>query len=190
VTKYLRATAVLLFSLFLPNVAFAKHCVKISTRAPASVSGVINGVPVTVVLYYDGTNGGPSGASAFWLDVGGNGLRTNVIKIAPQGQYGDRIGVFFANSYMYVSNAVYLPGQAHCCYTNRTVQRFRMDISDSEHPKLVAAGLVNVPLPPEPHYAVPSSAHACPPDSYDDDFARSIRSREQRAILDAPYPPQ
>jgi hypothetical protein len=89
------------------------------------VQGTVDGQWIGIIYHFDGTNGGPSSLLALTIGVGGNGALTvplGVIK--PEGGYADRMNAEFRAGKLYVSNAIYLPGEAHCCYTQIAVRRY------------------------------------------------------------------
>lgn len=133
------------------NAAASAACVSDPTFGAPSVSGAVGGTPVTVVYDYSGGNGGAFGVTAFWLTAGGNGYLTAQKKIHVL-QAGDRMTAFFRGGRLYLANAIYLNGEAHCCYTHLAVQRFTMDLRDHDHPQLVAAGIGVVAEPKAPSY--------------------------------------
>jgi hypothetical protein len=79
------------------------------------------------LLHFDGSNGGPDALSVVTIGFGGNGLQTIVLPaIKPDGG-GDRMGASFRKGKLIViivSNAFYLPGEAHCCFTHTTIRRY------------------------------------------------------------------
>lgn len=87
--------------------------------------GIVDGQWIALIFHYDGTNGGPDAIDVVTVGLGGNGLQTMTLsQIKPAGQYGDRISARFRNGKLIISNAIYLPGEAHCCYTHTAVRRF------------------------------------------------------------------
>jgi hypothetical protein len=86
--------------------------------------GVVDGQWIALVRHFNGTNGGPDELLVITVGVGGNGLLTILLPaIKPDGG-GDRMGSSFRNGKLFVSNATYLPGEAHCCFTHMTFRRF------------------------------------------------------------------
>lgn len=89
------------------------------------VQGVVDRQWIAVLEHYNGTNGGPDELTVVSIGVGGNGEQTiSLGVIKPEGESGDRMDAWFQSDKLYVTNAIYLPGEAHCCYTQRTVRRF------------------------------------------------------------------
>jgi hypothetical protein len=89
------------------------------------VQGVVDGQWVALIYHFDGTNGGPNTIGVVVVGVGGNGYSTTALQvIEPEGQYGDRMEAQFVDGKLWVKNAVYLPGEAHCCYTHIAVRQF------------------------------------------------------------------
>lgn len=89
------------------------------------VEGVVDGQWVGLIYHFDGTNGGPDGIGVVTVGVGGNGYLTTVLQaIKAEGQYGDRMQAEFVGGKLWVKNAVYLPGEAHCCYSHIAVRQF------------------------------------------------------------------
>jgi hypothetical protein len=89
------------------------------------VQGVVDGQWVGLIYHFDGTNGGPNTIGVVVVGVGGNGYSTTALQvIEPEGQYGDRMEAQFVDGKLWVKNAVYLPGEAHCCYTRIAVRQF------------------------------------------------------------------
>ena len=87
--------------------------------------GVVDGQWIGVLLRFTGSNGGADSIDVVSVGFGGNGLKTLFLgQIKPEGQYGDRMWARIAGGKLYVFNAVYLPGEAHCCYTHDAVQRY------------------------------------------------------------------
>lgn len=89
------------------------------------VQGVVDGQWVGLIYHFDGTNGGPDSITVVSVGVGGNGYSTAELQvIKPEGQYGDRMEAQFVGGKLWVKNAIYLPGEAHCCYTHTAVRQF------------------------------------------------------------------
>lgn len=89
------------------------------------IDGVVDGQWVGLVMHFSGGNGGANRIFVVTVGPGGNGELTIALPdIKPEGPDGDRMGAWFARGKLYVTNAVYLPGEAHCCYTNVTVRQF------------------------------------------------------------------
>lgn len=89
------------------------------------VQGEVDGQWVGLTYHFDGTNGGPDSIAVVTVGFGGNGALTTVLEpIKPEGRDGDRMSVDFVDGKLWVRNAVYLPGEAHCCYTHVAVRQF------------------------------------------------------------------
>jgi hypothetical protein len=89
------------------------------------VQGVVDGQWVGLIYHFDGTNGGPDSISVVVVGVGGNGYSAATLQvIRPESQYGDRMTAQFVDGKLWVENALYLPGEAHCCYTHTAVRQF------------------------------------------------------------------
>ena len=89
------------------------------------LEGIVDHQWIGLILHFDGTNGGPDAIHIVAIGVGGNGLETIALPpIKPDGEYGDRMDASFRDGKLFVSNAIYLPGEAHCCFTHRTYRRF------------------------------------------------------------------
>lgn len=89
------------------------------------MEGVVDGQWVGLIYHYDGTNGGPDSIGVVAIGFGGNGYATTVLQaIKPEGQYGDRMQTEFVGGKLWVKNAIYLPGEAHCCYSHIAVRQF------------------------------------------------------------------
>lgn len=87
--------------------------------------GVVDGQWIALVFRYDGTNGGPSAIQVIGIGRGGNGMLTLALPpIKPAGESGDRLSATFRRGKLVVANAIYLPGEAHCCFTHLAVRRF------------------------------------------------------------------
>jgi hypothetical protein len=103
--------------------------------------GVVDGQWIGLIFRYNGTNGGPDAIDVVTIGLGGNGMLTMQLpRIKPAGDYGDRMGAVFRNGKLIVSNAIYLPGEAHCCFTHMAVRRFGF-----HDRRLVAERLATVP---------------------------------------------
>jgi hypothetical protein len=89
------------------------------------VQGEVDGQWVGLTYHFNGTNGGPDSIAVVTVGFGGNGALTTVLApIRPEGREGDRLSADFVDKKLRVRNAVYLPGQAHCCYTLVVVRQF------------------------------------------------------------------
>lgn len=89
------------------------------------IEGVVDHQWVGLVVRFSGGNGGADELDPVTVARGGNGLLTVTLPpIKPEGQYGDRMGAWFDNDKLFVSNAIYLPGEAHCCFTHITVREY------------------------------------------------------------------
>jgi hypothetical protein len=89
------------------------------------VEGVVDHQWVGIIVHFSGGNGGPNELDPITIARGGNGLLTvSLPPIKPEGQYGDRMWAWFDNDKLYVGNAIYLPGEAHCCYTHVAVRQY------------------------------------------------------------------
>ncbi len=87
--------------------------------------GTIDGQWVGLIFRYDGTNGGPVEIKVVSVGSGGNGFATELLpSIEPVGRDGDRMSAAFRGGKLFVVNAMYLPGEAHCCFTHQMVRRF------------------------------------------------------------------
>lgn len=101
-----------------------------SADTSAFVQGGVNGTWVGLVLMFDGTNGGATSASAYATVPGGNGFLTQplskITAVTRPGDAmdGDRMSGFVRNGRLYVTNAVYGKGEAHCCATHVAVRRY------------------------------------------------------------------
>lgn len=92
------------------------------------VEGVVDHQWVGLIAHYTGGNGGVDALYPFTVGRGGNGLRTITLPaIKTEGEYGDRMYAWFANDKLYVVNAIYLPGEAHCCFTHNSVRQYGFD---------------------------------------------------------------
>jgi hypothetical protein len=88
------------------------------------VEGVVDGQWIALIYHYDGTNGGPTSIGVVTVGAGGNGyLTTDLQTIAPADD-GDRMDAQFVGGKLWVKNAIYLPGEPHCCYTHAMVRQF------------------------------------------------------------------
>jgi hypothetical protein len=88
------------------------------------VQGVVDGQWIALTYHYDGTNGGPTSIGVVTVGAGGNGyLTTDLQTIAPADD-GDRMDAQFVGGKLWVKNAIYLPGEPHCCYTHAMVRQF------------------------------------------------------------------
>jgi hypothetical protein len=89
------------------------------------VEGVVDGQWIALVYQYGGGNGGANSISVVSVGSGGNGALTSTLgAINPTGEEGDRMSASFVGGKLWVQNAVYLHGEAHCCYTHVAVQQF------------------------------------------------------------------
>lgn len=96
-----------------------------STCQNPIIQGVVDGQWIAVIERYNGTNGGPDRLSVVGIGAGGNGLQTvSLGVIKPEGLGADRMDAWFASDKLYVTNAIYLPDEAHCCFTHRLTRRF------------------------------------------------------------------
>ncbi len=157
----------------------AASCIPVPRFDSPSVAGLVSGIPVTAVYEYSGGNGGAFGVDAYWLTSGGNGALTAHKKIAAV-QGGDRMTALFANGKLYVANAIYLSGEPHCCYTHVAVQRFKMNLSDADHPQLVADGSGTVAQPKEPSFQ-----GTCQGDTEDSRYRDYFNGSWRRAVISA-----
>lgn len=156
--------------------ALAGHCYPSSSSPEATSAfeqGTVDGHWVGLVIDYRGGNGGAYDAIVYTMRVGGNGLLLHPSgKIKAEGQYADRLGALFANNKLYIVNAVYLPGEAHCCYTHDAVQRFGF-----QGDELVQEGIATVDLSHLGHpKLITTNGHTCVDD-------RAYRAAWRRAIL-------
>jgi hypothetical protein len=89
------------------------------------VQGEVDGQWVGLTYHFDGTNGGPDSLAVVTVGFGGNGALTTALDpIKPEGHDGDRMFAEFVDGKLWVRNAVYLPGEAHCCYSHIVVRQF------------------------------------------------------------------
>ncbi len=88
------------------------------------VQGVVDGQWIALVYHYNGTNGGPDGISVMTVGAGGNGYLTTYLQRLRPADDGDRMDAQFVNGKLWVKNAIYLPGEAHCCYTHIAVRQY------------------------------------------------------------------
>jgi hypothetical protein len=89
------------------------------------VQGVVDGQWVALIYHYDGTNGGPDSIAVVSIGTGGNGFLTGALQvIKAEGQYGDRMEAQFIGGKLWVKNAVYLPGEPHCCNSHLAVRQY------------------------------------------------------------------
>ena len=115
----------------MPIQAAQAHFVSCAVFAPGVhcadpiLQGMVDGQWVGLILHYNGTNGGPDRIAVVSIGLGGNGESTLVLPtIKPVGASGDRMNASFREGKLFIWNAVYLPGEAHCCYTHIAVRRF------------------------------------------------------------------
>lgn len=88
------------------------------------VQGVVDGQWIALIYHYNGTNSGPDSINVVTVGAGGNGyLTSDLQRIAPVLD-GDRMDAQFASGKLWVKNAIYLPNEAHCCYTHISVRQF------------------------------------------------------------------
>lgn len=88
------------------------------------VQGIVDGQWIALIYHYDGTNGGPTSIGVVTVGAGGNGYLTTTLQTIQPADGGDRMDAQFANGKLWVRNAIYLPGEAHCCYTHVVVRQF------------------------------------------------------------------
>jgi hypothetical protein len=88
------------------------------------VQGVVDGQWIVLIYHYDGTNGGPVGIGVVTVGAGGNGYLTTTFHTITPADDGDRMDAQFVAGKLWVRNAIYLPGEAHCCYTHVIVRQF------------------------------------------------------------------
>ena len=142
-------------------------------ESSAFSNGLVDGRWIGLVFDFDGTNGGATRARAYTVAIGGNGLRTIDLGFM-KADDGDRLVAIFASGKLYLYNAVYLHGEAHCCASHIAVQRFGF-----RNNVLAREGASTVALPPSP--ATPESL-SCP--AVDGaQYAAEIRQR----VLAAPF---
>ena len=92
------------------------------------IEGVVDGQWIGLVMDYSGTNGFASKMWAYAVGAG-NGPATESLGTiealtAGGSMPGDRLWPTFRHGKMYVVNAIYLAGQAHCCNTKVVVRRY------------------------------------------------------------------
>jgi hypothetical protein len=58
----------------------------------------------------------------FTVGAGGNGPKI-IFLGSIKSEDGDRMGITFRYRKLYVWNAIYLPGEAHCCFRHMVVRR-------------------------------------------------------------------
>jgi hypothetical protein len=87
------------------------------------VQGVVDGQWIALIYRYDGTNGGPVGIGVVTVGAGGNGYLTTTLQTIAPADGGDRMDAQFAAGKLWVRNAIYLPGEPHCCYTHVIVRQ-------------------------------------------------------------------
>lgn len=179
--RLLRSLAVFVCVLVLGSgPAVAAHCFPSNPKETSAFEqGIVDGHWVGVVLDYSGGNGGAFDAIVYTMRVGGNGLLLHSAgKIKAIGDSADRLGVLFANNKLYVLNAIYLPGEAHCCYTHDAVQRFGFEGDD-----LVAQGqgTIDISRLPVPKLTT-SNGHSCVDDAQ---YLTALR----RAVVRVPLSP-
>lgn len=89
------------------------------------LEGVVDGQWLGLIFQFGGGNGGATAADVESIGYGGNGWKTvSLGEIKAEGEYGDRMFAKFVHAKLYVFNAVYLPGEAHCCFTHYAVRRY------------------------------------------------------------------
>ena len=88
------------------------------------VQGVVDGQWVALIYHYDGTNGGPTSIAVVTVGAGGNGYLTTNLQAIEPADGGDRMDAQFVGGKLWVRNAIYLPSEAHCCYTHVMVRQF------------------------------------------------------------------
>jgi hypothetical protein len=87
--------------------------------------GVVDGQWIALIFHYGGTNGEADSIGVVSVGYGGNGALTGALgTIKPEGQYGDRMSADFVDGKLWVKNAIYLPGEGHCCFTRIAVRQF------------------------------------------------------------------
>jgi hypothetical protein len=121
-----------------------KICASYSGGKPCHFSpvreGTVDGYRVVVILMDNGTNGEASSAHLFVHGAGGNGGATADLGLIPAYQ-GDRMDALFAGGKLYLTNEIYLPGEAHCCGTHIVASKFGF-----EGQKLVFYGSKTFPI--------------------------------------------
>ena len=88
------------------------------------VQGVVDGQWIAAIYHYNGTNGGPTSIGIVTVGAGGNGYLTTSLQTIQPADDGDRMDVQFVGGKIWVRNAIYLPSEAHCCYTHVIVREF------------------------------------------------------------------
>lgn len=110
------------------------------------VHGIVDGHEAEVILDDRGGNGGAFDALVY-VDA-----RGTLLHGSPQGIMYRKVSVvgdgsdlraFFDAGKIYITNAVYLPGECHACSRNTSAQEFGF-----EHGKLTSEGVVTVADPP------------------------------------------
>ena len=115
-----------------PRDPLASSALKMTMANSAFRQGIVGRVWVGLVLHLTPTNGGASEASVYIVRPGGNGtpvINGGTIRAAGD---GDRMDAFFVDGKLYVTNEIYLPGEAHCCGSQAVVQVFAVNADANE----------------------------------------------------------
>jgi hypothetical protein len=86
--------------------------------------GIVDGQWIAAIYHYNGTNGGPDSIGVITVGAGGNGYLTTTLQTIEPADDGDRMDAQFVAGKLWVTNAIYLPGEAHCCYTHIAARQF------------------------------------------------------------------
>lgn len=158
-------------------------CVQLPHDGPG-VSGLVDGRSVTVIINAGGGNGGASDVTAFWYTVGPNGYQLAQLRIKTPGSNGDRMQATFARGKLYITNAIYLSGEAHCCYTHLAVQRFGVIVTAAHDASLTLEGFATTAMPPRPK--IPDERlFRCPADTINQQWRDYLDGPYKRSIINA-----
>jgi hypothetical protein len=98
---------------------------KVATCFSPFQQGVVDGQWIGIIAHYNGTNGGADSMRIVSIGAGGNGEETIPVGVfAPSGTGGDRMVAVFTGGKLWLKNAVYLNGEAHCCFTHVAVRQY------------------------------------------------------------------
>jgi hypothetical protein len=129
--------------------ARADRCMAWSFVKRGEIAGVgrTTSFEAAAIVMLGGGSGGAFDARVF-ADVGGQGIVDfgTVRPVSPSSD-GDRMDAFFADGFLYVDNALYLPGECHACSTHSAVQRFLIRKPEIGPPTLVREGIAVVTPP-------------------------------------------
>lgn len=146
----MRLTAFVLALLVAPASAMCRFAT--ASSSGAFEQGMVDGRWVGLVREYGGGNGGATRAIVYTLGPGANGILLSSAGKIDAASDGDRTDALFTNGKLYVTNAIYLPGEPHCCFTHLAVQRFGFHAG-----RLVREGEGNIAAPEFKPTALPST---------------------------------